>query len=226
MSNLLISFLLILCILGGCKQRPKPPAKAVELNKKLEAAAINRQKLKEKYSSMTVSELVKKLEDDGVKNIEPFNSLAYREIVSRGAKIGRELKALVKASNRTSFLTLLALRTSDKEVYFTIDPTLRSKILIDALKESKYFNTWGIPHLYWEEGAKAIIELGDIAIESLEVLLKDKREAPVWGSEEVMEYKKYKYRVCDYAWALIMEIKGEKVKIPEDPTKRDVIISR
>ena len=39
-----------------------------------------------------------------------------------------------------------------------------------------------------------------------------------------MEYKKYQYRICDYAMALILEIKGEKLPIPVEIEKRDKII--
>ena len=36
-----------------------------------------------------------------------------------------------------------------------------------------------------------------------------------------MEYKRYNYRVSDYAWALLNEIRGQKIQIPEDPAARD-----
>lgn len=55
----------------------------------------------------------------------------------------------------------------------------------------------------------------------LRPLLEDKRSAPLWGSEEVAEFQRYQYRVCDYAWALIAEILNRKSVIPADPSARD-----
>jgi hypothetical protein len=60
----------------------------------------------------------------------------------------------------------------------------------------------------------------------LKKLLDDKREAPMWGQEEVVEYRTYGYRVRDYAWALILAIRGEKLEIPTEPAKRDELIAR
>jgi hypothetical protein len=40
-----------------------------------------------------------------------------------------------------------------------------------------------------------------------------------------MEYEEYKYRVCDYAWVMLMEIKGKKIEIAVDPAARDRSIS-
>jgi len=174
---------------------------------------------------MPVAELVRRLEADSAKVIEPFNSLGYREAVSRGSALGPELAAAVKAANRSSFLTLMAPRKVSKEAYGTVDDKLKVAILVDALRTSKYFNTWGLPHLYWEDAAKAVIELGDSAVEPLKGLLQDTREAPVWGSEEVMEYQQYKYRVNDYAWALLREITGRKTEIPTDPATRNKMMT-
>jgi hypothetical protein len=63
------------------------------------------------------------------------------------------LAAAVKAANRSSFLTLMALRKVGKEAYGTVDGKLKVAILVDALRTSKYFNTWGLPYLYWEDAA-------------------------------------------------------------------------
>lgn len=229
-NNILISRLIILCVLvvwliGGCIQC-EPPDEARKLNKRLQYAAGRRQEIIREYKAMPVKELGKRLESDAAKGIEPFNSLAFRELVSRGRRVGRELKPSIRTADRSSFLTLLALRKVDMQQYKAVDPDISLKILIDALRRSKYFNAWGLPHLYWEDAAVAIIEHGPRAIEPLKGMLQDKRKAPVWGSEEVLEYQKYKYRVCDYAWAMLKEIKGEKADMPERPTVRDQMISK
>ena len=63
-----------------------------------------------------------------------------------------------------------------------------------------------------------------MVVEALKPLLEDKHPAPVWGSEEVLEYQKYQYRVCDYTMALINAITQRKIEIPTDPGARDKII--
>jgi hypothetical protein len=214
----------------GCSQGPgaksEPPASVRPLVQKVEEGQDKRRAIEAQYRAMKVPELVRRLEDDAEKGVEPFNSLAYREAVSRGQKVGKELATSIKTPSRTSFLTLMAVRKVDPETYRTIGAGTRVRILVDALGTSPYFNSWGLPHLYWEDPAKAMIELGNNAVEPLKALLRDKRAAPVWGSEEVMEYQKYKYRVCDYAWALLMEIRSKKSEIPTDPAVRDQQITR
>jgi hypothetical protein len=171
--------------------------------------------------SMDVAHLAVELETDSKKGVEPFNSLAFAEMISRGKDAAGALAPAITKPDRASLLGLLALRRIGPDNYRQLSPDLRVNILINALKSSEYFNTWGMPHLSWEEGAKAIIEEGRAADKPLQALLTDKRPAPVWGSEGYLEYQKYRYRVCDYAWALRNEINGQKIQIPEDPAARD-----
>jgi hypothetical protein len=51
--------------------------------------------------------------------------------------------------------------------------------------------------------------------------LRDKRSAPRWGSEEAAESEKYYYRVCDYAYASMGEISGQKWNIPHRVEERE-----
>jgi hypothetical protein len=73
--------------------------------------------------------------------------------------------------------------------------------------------------VYWEDAAKALIEEDAAAQKPLSALLGDKRDAPVWGSEEVREYQEYHYRVCGYAWDLL-----NRIQWPRD-TKRSLATS-
>ena len=130
----------------------------------------------------------------------------------------------IKSPDRTSFLALIALREVNKDLYSTIEPDLGLAVLLDTLRTSEFFNAWGLPHLYWEDAALAVIEYGREAIEPLQPFLKDDRPAQVWGSEEVTESDLYQYRVKDYAWAMLIEIRGERVEIPVDPVARDKLI--
>jgi hypothetical protein len=221
----------LVLLVMGCKEGPQsrqaaePPVHVQPYLKKVEEGQAKKRAMEAEYKAMQVSELVGRLEVDSKRDIEPFNSPAYREAVSRGPAAGEALASFINTNDKSSFLSLIAIRKVNKNAYDSVDGKIKAAILVDALRASKYFNTWGLPHSYWESSAKAIIELGDVAVEPLMNLLQDRRAAPVWGSEEALEYKKYKYRVNDYAWALLMEIKGRKIQIPVDPKKRDQMIS-
>ena len=171
--------------------------------------------------SMDVPRLARELEAESQKRTEPFNSLAYAEMIARGKDAAGALAPLITKADRSSLFGLLALRRIGPEQYKQLKPELRVNILVDALRTSKYFNTWGLPHMSWTDAAKAIIAEGPAAEKPLTALLSDKRDAPTFGSEEYVEYQRYKYRVCDYAWALLNEMRGRKVTIPEDPAARD-----
>ncbi|HVS81977.1 MAG TPA: hypothetical protein VHE60_09605 [Pyrinomonadaceae bacterium] len=187
----------------------------------LQEAEKKRQARTQELKSMDVPRLARELETDSQKGVEPFNSLAFAEMVARGKDAAGTLAPLITKADRSSLFGLLALRKIGPEQFGQLKPDLRVNILVDALRTSKYFNTWGLPHLSWEEAAKAIIAEGQAAERPLTALLSDKRPAPVWGSEGYAEYQRYQYRVCDYAWALLNEIHGQKVPIPEDPAARD-----
>jgi hypothetical protein len=151
--------------------------------------------------------------------------MTYAEVVRRGTGAAAALRPLIVKGDRSSLFALLALRQIAPEQYQQLKPDLRVAILVDALKRSEYFNTWGLPHLRWTDAAKAIIAEGQAARPPLVALLSDKRPAPVWGGEEYAEYQRYQYRVSDYAWALLNEITGRKITIPEDPAARDRLIA-
>ena len=56
-------------------------------------------------------------------------------------------------------------------------------------------------------------------------MLTDLRPAPMWGEDEVIESDAYKYRVADYALALILAVRGDDQPIPQDPAARDRLIA-
>jgi hypothetical protein len=205
---------------GSNANRAEKPEIVDKRTAVLQDAQKKREARTQALKAMDVPHLALELEADSKKGVEPFNSLAFAEMISRKDVAGTLAPAITKP-DRASLLGLLALRKIGPDNYRQLSADLRVNILIDALKSSEHFNTWGMPHLSWEEGAKAIIEEGRAADKQLTALLTDKRPAPVWGSEGYLEYQRYQYRVCDYAWALLNEIKGQKVQIPEDPAARD-----
>ena len=203
-----------------------------EANKKHGEAArvahdmqLKRENRKRQLHDMNVVQLAAELLSESERGVEPFNSMTFTEITSRGEAAGTELKASLTRPDRTSFLGLLALRKISSDQYKALAPGYRIGVLVDSLRTSKYFNAWGIPHAYWEDAAKALIEEGAAAQKPLSALLGDKRDAPVWGSEEVHEYQEYHYRVCDYAWALLNGIQQKKLDIPKTPEERDRLIA-
>jgi hypothetical protein len=187
----------------------------------LDQALKKREARLQELKAMDVPQLAAELEKESLKGREPFNSLTYAETVSRGEGAAAALAPLITKPNRASLFALLALRKISAGGYKNLKPEFRVSVLVDSLRTAKYFNTFGLPHVRWEDAAKAIIEEGRAAEPALVELLSDKRDAPVWGSEDFAEYQRYKYRVCDYAWALLNEIRGTKVEIPEDPAARD-----
>jgi hypothetical protein len=225
---------LVLLLLGclvttNCTRRPaekKSPAQAGH-EKEAQDLAAKREATDASLRAMSVPDLVTHMEQDAQAGREPFNSLAYREVTRNRKDQGAALMQAVRALTRPSYVTLLAMRSVDSTLYASLDPVLRRDVLLDQLSKSKSYNMWGMPHLYWENAARAVIELGEGAVPPLKGLLSDRSPAPVWGSEEYQEYQKYKYRRCDYALALILAIRGQDLTVlPVDPTERDRMIDQ
>ncbi|MEO6632665.1 MAG: hypothetical protein ABIN13_13115 [Mucilaginibacter sp.] len=175
--------------------------------------------------AMTVTQLTEQLSKESVKGLEPFNSMAYKELTSRkSVAIDTIQNAVVKKADRSSLLSLLAVRKLSPPVYQKLDAQVKASVYVDALRSAKTFNTFGLPHSKWEEAAQAIAEAGPVTTRALEALLTDKRPAPMWGSEDYMEYKLYNYRVKDYAYALIIASQKGQVQLSKDTAERDKLI--
>lgn len=202
----------------------KPPGDVQELLDRAEEARPAQAQLQKELREASVRTLVRRLDAESKQEREPFNSVAYREIRRRGEKIGDELAEEIKRQDRPSFLGVLALRLVNRAAYRSFDADLAVDVLVDRLETNKYFNAWGLPHLYWEDGARAVIEQGSDAVEPLRALLDDRRRAPVYGEEEALESDRYRYRVKDYAFELLNEIEDKKVDLPRSPSGRDKLI--
>ena len=216
------------CQGAGQKARSDTPEKPEIVDQRtavLREAQQKREGRTAQLQQMDVAQLTRELEAESQTRLEPFNSMTYAEMIRRGSAAADALAPLITKPDRSSFFGLLALRQIGPEQYRQLRPEFRVGVLVDALKRSEYFNTWGLPHLRWTDAARAIIAEGQAAQRPLTALLTDKRPAPVWGGEEYAEYQRYRYRVCDYAWALLNEISGRRVTIPEDPAQRDRLLS-
>lgn len=225
MSRAALTAALIAALSCGQASKSQGDRKLDERTRQLEQFAAKRQAREKELASMNVTQLAQELRRESERGVEPFNSTAYKQLVSRGSQAAAELKTQLKEPNRSSFLGLLVLRQIDAGHYRELLPEVRVGTLVDALKSATYFNSWGLPHQYWEEAAKALIAEGEAARKPLMALLNDRRRAPMWGSEEVFESNRYGYRVCDYAWALLTAIGGQKVEIPAEPQARDKLIA-
>ena len=209
----------------ACVSNSSADSGAAQRDKDLESFTALRQQRQAELGAMDVEQLAGELAKDSEKGVEPFNSMPFAEMVSRGREAAVALESQLVAHDRSSFLGLLALRAVDAATYAGLKPAFRVAVLVDDLRESTYFNAWGLPHLYWEDAGKALIDEGRTAVEPLTALLTDSRPAPMWGEEEVVEYQRYEYRVKDYAWALLRAISGHAGAIPVDASTRDTMIN-
>ena len=197
---------IVLFINGVQKTQSAPQATADEEAKVFRNLQEKRNAYEQQLRLMPIKELTQRMEIDSANGLEPFNSAAYREAISRGKAAGSALRSLITREDRSSLIGLLALRKVSPEEYSSLEPKFRVNVLTDALKNSKYFNTWGIPNLYWEDAAKAIIDEKQGAVDALRSLLNDERPARLFGSEGATLYQENHYEVKDYASALLQEI--------------------
>ena len=205
---------------GRTKVKEKPDI--VEMRTKiLQEAEQKRNDWKNKLKAMDATQLAGALTSESDRGLEPFNSMAYAEAVSRGEATAPALAQSITTSDRSSLLTLLAVRKVSASAYNSVDQGKRVAVLVESLRTSKSFNTWGLPHIKWEYAAESLIGEGKAAEKSLTPLLDDRRAAPVWGNEDYLEYDQYKYRVCDYAWAMLAAIRKQQIDISPDPAVRD-----
>lgn len=209
----------------GCGQ-PKSTGLDAEKTAELKSLQEKRENRAKQLHAMDVKQLTQELEADSEKGREPFNSPAYRETISRGESAAADLKQSLTRNDQSSLLTLLALRQVSATQYRSLEPAFRVSVLIAALQNSKYFNTWGIPCDYWEDAAKAIVDEGRASETALAALLRDQRPAPVFGSEGATVEAQFHYRVSDYAFALTNEIRHQKCEPVTNSADRDRMIDR
>jgi hypothetical protein len=223
----LLSLLIMLIAAAGCKNHtPKVTAEQKAVEKGMDTIQSKAEETLKRYSSYPEDSLPELLHIDSRKMVEPFNSLAYKELLKRKTVDIQKLVQSVNTADYTSLLNLLAVRKLNEQAYKQIPDSQKLSILVDALSKSKTFNTWGFPHLRMEDASLAIIEIGEYAIPRLKPLLNDCRNALLWGDEEYYEYQKYKYRLCDFAMIFIKRINKEQFTIPESPEERDKMIAR
>ncbi len=232
MNNLktAVSALMLLCVcLAGCGGREKesPLSESQTAAKtKLESLQQIVAQTAQTYKAMDNATLLKNLVEQSTAQKEPFNSLAYRELQGRTDVSADSLASLIRdMHNGNALLPLLLLRKLNNKAYLDLPADLRAAVLTDALQNSKMFNTWGLPHGYLEDASRAMLESGKSAYPALRRMLSETRPAPVFGGQEFMEYKRYKYRLCDYALFFLEKMQGNvDFKMPMAVADRDSLI--
>jgi hypothetical protein len=223
--------LFCVCIAGCGKRENGSPSLTDEQNRaktQLESQMKSVAETNRTYHAMDNNLLLQKLMEQSKAQQEPFNSLAYRELKTRTDVNSQSLLALVKENdNSTGLLPLLLLRKLDNKSYLEVAAENRAKILTDALQGAKYLNTWGLPTFRLEDASRALIEAGTSAVPPLKRMLSDTRPAPVFGSQEYMMYKRYNYRLCDYALFFLERIEGNaEFQLPTSIQERDAEIKK
>ena len=221
-------FLMLVCLCAaGCSEKRKETPVQTQQKTQLEEQERLAAQTAQTYKAMDNAALIKKLAEQSARQREPFNSLAYRELVGRKDVDSKSLVTLVNEKrNGDALLPLLLLRRLDKETYSQIPVEERSSVLTDALERSKKFNTWGLPNFYLEDASKALLECDQSAYPALKRMLSDTRPAPVFGSKEYMVFVRYKFRLCDYALFFLKRMQGDtKFELPLSVSDRDALIN-
>jgi hypothetical protein len=213
---------------AGCSSKaarqetPEQTAQRTQMEQQEKQAAQTAQT----YHAMDNAALISKLEEQSARKREPFNSLAYRELVTRTNVDSKALVTIVnEKKNGDAILPLLLLRKLDEKSYMQIPAEVRSDVLTDALENSQTFNMWGMPNFYLEDASKALLESGKSAEPRLKRMLSETRPAPVYGSKGYMIAQHYGYRLCDYALFFLKRMQGdENFALPASAADRDALI--
>jgi hypothetical protein len=219
--------LVLVCLwAAGCSVKPEGTSAQSQLRTQFEQQQRNAAQTAQTYKAMDNAALLKKLAEQSARQKEPFNSLAYRELVTRKDVDSSSLVALInEKKNGDALLPLLLLRTLDEKRYSQLPVELRANVLTDALQRSKTFNSWGLPNFYLEDASRALLECGKSADPALRRMLSDTRPASVFGGKEHMLSERYKYRLCDYALFFLKKIQGDaKFELPLPVSDRDSLI--
>ena len=130
----------------------------------------------------------------------------------------------------SSYHLLIAVRRCCPITYGTIDRSIKTAILCDALAKVTPMDDWGtLDDTYADdrESAQALLELGKECLTRLTPLLDDR--SPVIckdnGETSAISFL-YQYRCCDYAYRYICILEGVQFVFPLSPAERDEAIQR
>jgi hypothetical protein len=222
----MISILACLCAAGCSTAKREETPEQTQLKTQLDQQEKLAAQTTQTYHAMDNAALINKLVEQSARKREPFNSLAYRELVTRKDVDSKALASIVnEKKNGDAILPLLLLRKLDEKSYTQISAQVRSGVLTDALEQSKTFNMWGMPNFYLEDASNALLESGQSAYPNLRRMLSETRPAPVYGSKAYMVYTRYQFRLCDYALFYLKRMQGDaNFTLPASVAERDTLI--
>jgi hypothetical protein len=170
---------------------------------------------------VNLDDLDAQLEQDTAGQAPPFGARSVQLARDLGPAATDLLLDRINRAAPSAFLALEALRASDPQAFERIPAEQRARIYADALRESLFFNAWGLPGYKLTDTALAFIALGEPAVTALTPLLGDSAQAPLEGSEDSTTSSAYGNRICDYAWVFINEIRKKDYAYPESVAERD-----
>jgi hypothetical protein len=121
-------------------------------------------------------------------------------------------------------LALLALRREAPDAYASIPAATRARILTAAMRDRAALNDFGYIDEeggYDREAGRALLELGDAAVEPLAGELADTNPGQLEGSEEATLTEIYGLRRADFAYRFLARILGLEPAFDPDPAVRD-----
>jgi len=167
---------------------------------------------------------VKKLVDESVKKKAVAESTLLNENPLMAGDIPEALGYIKKHTDYTSYHLLLAVRKYYPSSYKDVPTDDKVAILCSALKTSTFLNDWGYltaSESFDGESSTALLELGKVALKTLEPILDDSTSAPLFGSQEATLSSGYNYRRKDFAYRYASLVLGESPVFHADPNKRN-----
>ncbi len=155
----------------------------------------------------------------------PAGAASVRNATELGERAVPLLRQRIEALGPDLLFALEALRLAQPDAYAALPASRRAAAYATALARSTYFNAWGQPGMQLTDTAHAVAALGADAVTAMAPLLDDRRAAPAHGSQDATLSRMNGNRVCDFAWVLILEARGEAYGYPTAPAERDTAIA-
>lgn len=130
-----------------------------------------------------------------------------------------------RAPYHAYYLASEAVRELDPVRFGALDQVVELRIYVEALRHAMVFDDWGFPGGARPARDEWLRGLAGPAVALLTPLLDDRRAAPILGSQEATLARARGNRICDYALALVLELRGESRPLPATPADRDRLIA-
>lgn len=197
---------LLFALLGGCTKQNSPPVsegpRIMEMTDNLEQASLSGKSLMEAPIPPSI----------------PSEQAWGRSVDRRVRELG----------DYRAFHLLFLLKGHAPDEFKALPASVKASVLVSNLENVQYLNDWGYldpKESYDGRAAQALIDVGKPALPMLRKLLADKREAPLFGTEEATMSHRFGYRRADYAYRYVMLILGREPAFSVELRERDRLIS-